>query len=532
MRLVLVVFAAGFTGGQAASAQTVTDRPLLALDRFKAYVEDFNRGDEELYPQAIRNAAAWEFLEANVPRFECPDPVLERTYWFRWWTFRKHFRQTADGWVLTEFLPPVPWAGKHNTISCAAGHHLYEGRWLRDQRPLDDYARFWFRGGGDPRRYSFWAADALWARQKVTGDARLPRDLLPDLIANYEGWVKSRFDPEVGLYWQEDGQDGMEVSVGGTGYRATLNSYQYGDALAIARLAEISDRPELAAKFREQAATLKRNMLQRLWDPDAGFFKVLPRGSGKRLADVRELHGLTPWYFGLADAEHSIAWRQFADDRGFKAPFGLTTTEQRHRGFALSYSDHECQWNGPSWPYATAVTLTAAARFLNGPPQDQLSVREYFDALLTYARAHQLTREDGSSVPWIDENLNPRTGDWIARTRLKSWQNGGWSDEKGGKERGKDYNHSTFCDLVISGLVGLHPRADDVVEVRPLVPEGVWDYFALEQIPYHGRSLTIFWDRTGERYHRGAGLRVWADGRELAVTNRLGRLEGRLSPPR
>ena len=27
-------------------------------------------------------------------------------------------------------------------------------------------------------------------------------------------------------------------------------------------------------------------------------------------------------------------------------------------------------------------------------------------------------------------------------------------ESKGGKERGKDYNHSTFVDLVINGLLG------------------------------------------------------------------------------
>lgn len=514
--------------GPGAGAGETSMTPVLDPGRFRALVESFQRDDEELYPQAIPNTAAWAFLESQVPRFECPDAEVERTYWFRWWTFRKHLRETPDGRVITEFLPPVPWAGKHNTISCAAGHHFQEGRWLRDTRWLDEYARFWFRGGGDPRRYSFWAAEALWARYAVTGDPRLLVELLPDLVANAEAWEKARFDPEVGLFWQEDGQDGMEVSVGGSGYRVTINSYQYGDALAVARIADLAGQPELAARFRRKAADLKRTVLARLWDPEAGFFKVLPRGPGRGLADVRELHGLTPWYFGLADPEHGVAWRQMADPLGFKAPYGLTTAEQRHPGFTLSYEGHECQWNGPSWPYATAVTLTAAARVLQGPPQDHLTVRDYFEAMLTYARAHRLMREDGRSVPWIDENLNPFTGDWIARTRLKSWNRGTWSEEKGGRERGKDYNHSTFADLVISGLVGLRPRVDDVVEVWPLVPEGVWEYFALEGVPYHGRSLTVLWDREGKRYGRGAGLRVWADGHELAATHRLARIEGRL----
>ena len=51
-------------------------------------------------------------------------------------------------------------------------------------------------------------------------------------------------------------------------------------------------------------------------------------------------------------------------------------------------------------------------------------------------------------------------GDWISRTILKRWQKEKndqgeeWPINKGGKERGKDYNHSTFCDLIINGLIG------------------------------------------------------------------------------
>ncbi|MEI6537406.1 MAG: glycosyl hydrolase family 65 protein, partial [Verrucomicrobiaceae bacterium] len=81
-----------------------------------------------------------------------------------------------------------------------------------------------------------------------------------------------------------------------------------------------------------------------------------------------------------------------------------------------------------------------------------------------------------------------------------------------------------FCDLVISGLVGLRPRADETLEVNPLVPEGIWDYFCLDQIRYHGRWLTILFDRTGEHYHRGRGLRVLADGKEIAASEKPGRI--------
>jgi len=496
-------------------------------EKLRAYVEAFNRGDRELYPQHVPNAEAFAFLRDNVPRFECPDREIEEIYHFRWWTYRKHLKSTPDGFVVTEFLPRVGWAGKHNTISCAAGHHFYEGRWLRDPRYLDDYALFWFRRGGEPRRYSFWAADAIWARALVTGDAALAKELLPDLVRNWEAWEKDRLDAG-GLFWQIDDRDGMEVSIGGSGFRATINSYQYGDAVAIAEIAGRAGREDLAGAFRERAARIKRLVQERLWDPEARFFKVLPRGEGKTRADVRELHGYTPWYFGLADPDRDAAWAQLMDPQGFFAPFGPTTAEQRHPRFAVSYHGHECQWNGPSWPYATSVTLTALARLLHERAPTAVGRKDYLQTLRIYARSHRLRRDDGTVVPWIDENLNPHTGDWIARTRLKAWKNGTWDPAKGGEERGKDYNHSTFCDLVISGLVGLRPRPDETVEVDPLLPEGAWDWFRLDRVRYHGRDLTILYDRTGGRYGRGKGLRVLADGREIAAAERLGRVAGRL----
>jgi len=499
---------------------------VLQADSFRHYVEQFNRDDEELYVQYVPNERAWEFLRDRIPLFECPDKDFERTYYFRWWTYRKHIQQTPDGFVITEFLPPVGWAGKHNTISCAAGHHFYEGRWLRDPAYLDDYAVFWFRKGGSVRTYSFWAADALWARYIVTGDKGLMLDLLPDLIANYVQWEKEKLEPD-GLFWQIDGCDGMEVSIGGSGKRATINSYMYADAVAIARIATLAGRPEVARRFREKAERIKTLVQTKLWDARAQFFKVLPREKDS-LVDVRELHGYTPWYANLPDKGYEQAWKQIMDPQGFYAPYGPTTAEQRHPGFQLSYEGHECQWNGPSWPYATAVTLTAMANLLNNYPQDVVSKADYFDLLKIYTKSHQLTREDGKVVPWIDENLNPRTGDWIARTRLKTWSNGTWDAGKGGKERGKDYNHSTYCDLVITGLVGLRPRSDSFVEAHPLVPPDTWDWFCLDKVAYHGQMLTILWDRSGEKYGRGKGLRVFADGREIARTDSLECVTGRL----
>ena len=511
--------------------QAVGSTFVLKPDAFKAYVDRFNRDDAELYTN-IPNAQAWSFLVENVPRFECPDPLFEQTYYFRWWTFRKHVKQTPDGFVVTEFLPSVPWARKHNTIACPGGHHYYEGRWLRDSRILDDYSVFWLQKGGKPRQYSFWIADAFYARYLVSPNQKLLTSLLDDLVKNYKEWETTNRGQER-LFHQIDDRDGMEVSIGGSGYRATINAYQYGDAVAIAQLAVMAGRKELVEEFTTKAREIKERVQTLLWDSEAQFFKVLPKGENKKLAGVRELHGFTPWYFKLPEPGkgYEVAWKQLIDPKGFYAPFGPTTAEQRHPGFKIAYTGHECQWNGPSWPFATAVTLTALANVLNDYPQEVISRKDYFETLKIYTQSHQLTREDGKVVPWIDENLNPLTGDWISRTRLKTWKNNTWDVGKGGVERGKDYNHSTYCDLIISGLVGLRPRADDIVEVNPLLPDNTWEWFCLDGVSYHGRELTILWDRTGKRYLRGQGLRIFADGHEIASSPKLERVKGKLPAP-
>ena len=492
---------------------------MLNPDTFRHYVEAFNRDDVERTTNYIDDKSAWEWLRNNIPFFEASDKGLEESYYFRWWTFRKHIKKTPDGFVITEFLPPVPWAGKFNTISCAAGHHFYEGRWLRDRRYLDDYTRFWLSKDGEPRRYSFWLADGLQARAMVVHDQQLPIDLLPGLIENYDQWEKTHLDAN-GLFWQIDDRDGMEISIGGSGYRATINSYMYGDALAIANIAESAWKKDVAKEFRDKAAKLKSLVETQLWDAQAGFYKVLPRDAGAHLADVRELHGYVPWYFNLPGPGREIAWKQLTDPQGFYAPYGPTTTERRSPRFMFEHP-HDCLWNGPSWPFATTQTLVALANLLNNYQQDVIGKKEYLELLRIYAHTQHLKLPDGKVIPWIDEDYNPLTGDPIARTVL-------YKNNDPNKDRGRDYNHSGYADLIITGLVGLRPRIDHAVEINPLVPEGGLTYFCLDKVVYHGTDLTILYDQTGDRYHKGKGLHVIANGQEIASASGLQRLTAKL----
>jgi len=457
----------------------------------------------------VSNDMSWAWVRKNVPFFECPEKNFEQIYYFRWWTFRKHLKKTQDGFVFTEFLDKVGHSGKYNTISCALGHHIYEGTWLRDKRYIDEYARFWYaghEGGLQPHfhKYSNWGTWALYRRYLVNQDKAFLLGLLDAFVRDYEAWVKER-GLDSGLFWQYDTRDGMEESISGArrekNSRPPLNSYMYANAVAISKVSQMAGKEKLAAEYARRADKLKSLVNELTWDKEADFFKV--RYPDGRLANVREELGFIPWYFNLPDSGCEKAWQQLVDPKGFKAPMGITTAERRHPDFR-SHGVGTCEWDGAVWPYATSQTLTAMANVLRNYNQQFVNSKDYFDALMTYARSHKYRGK-----PYIGEYLDEIDGEWL----------------KPDSDRSRYYNHSTFCDLVISGLIGLIPREDNTLWIAPMIPLDKWDWFCLDNVRYHGWDLTILWDRNGSKYHKGKGLRVFADGIEIANSDRLTSIE-------
>ena len=140
---------------------------------------------------------------------------------------------------------------------------------------------------------------------------------------------------------------------------------------------------------------------------------------------------------------------------------------------------------------------------MNNYPQKVTTDSVYFSQLekLVESQYHR-------GRPYVGEYMDEVTGYWL----------------KGDQERSRYYNHSTFNDLIISGLVGLRPRMDNTLEVNPLLPDGKWDWFCLDNIRYHGHTLSIVWDKNGNRYHVGKGLRIFVDGKEVGSSSTLSKL--------
>ena len=460
--------------------------------RLEEYVCQFNENDEEIFKTDVLNDDALDFLMNEIPRIEVPDKDIERTYYFRYWVYRKHIRKTPNGHIVTEFLPDVAWAGAYNSINCATPFHLLEGRWLKTNAYMEEYIDFFLDNIGNAFSYSMAFADAILKYASLNNRTEFLKTRYEKIKAWYEERLK-RTPEKAGLYYSVDGCDGMEFGISGSGLRPTINSYIYADAVALKSIAEIVGKNEDAKKYWDFAQKLRERILSGLWNGD--FFVTVPeccmedfeKGS-YTIPDahsVRELIGYVPWMYGIPKKEHESAWNYIFSS--FYTRFGLTTAEQQHGRYMEKYN-HECLWNGPIWPFATSQVLTALAEYKRGG--GSFSDEEYFRLLRDYAKSHRRTLEDGKEVDWIDENMSP-DGIWLSRSILEKW---GFPENKGGYERGKDYNHSMFCNLVLSDLLGIFVKNGELT-VEPMIP-GSWDGFKVENLNIGEKTYSISYTRT------------------------------------
>ena len=481
---------------------------VLRYDDFAHYAEHFNSMEDENIVTTIPNAVASEWMRENIPLFDCPQENFREMYYYRWWTLRKHIKRTPAGYGMTEFLVDRSYADRYNLIACAIGHHVMESRWLRDTTYLHQILRTWYYGNDGlamtkMNKFSSWNPAALYEMWKVQGDTTFLLRLMPRLEEEYARWERTNRLPS-GLYWQGDVQDGMEESISGGRKkqyaRPTINSYMFGNAKALAAMSRMTGATDKAAQYEQKADTLRNLIENRLWNEEQQFFETL---RGDSSANVREAIGYIPWYFDLpaVGSKYDVAWQQLLDEKGFSAPYGLTTAERRHPAFR-SHGVGKCEWDGAIWPFATSQTLTALANYLNRngsaiPPQT------FFKQMQLYVESqHHRGR------PYIGEYLDETNGAWLM----------------GDRERSRYYNHSTFNDLMITGICGLRPQSDGSIVVNPLIPDGQWDYFCLDGVVCRGHALTIIWDKDGQHYHQGTGLTLMVDGKMVANRKDLGKL--------
>jgi hypothetical protein len=403
-------------------------------------------------------------------------------------------------------------------------HHIYEGRWLKDPRYTNGYIDYLFQQGGNNRRYSESIADAAYAHFLVTGDTAFITAQLDSMMAAYTGW-SDHIDSSKNLYYIPAMPDATEYTIasidasGGTGgfeggeaFRPTINSYMYGNAVAIAQVAALKGDTKTHDEYWQKATELKSLIEKNLWNDSLQHFTDRFKVNNQfvhywHFIRGRELAGFAPWYFNLPsdNSTFNSAWRHIKDTSELQGAYGLRTNEPSYEHYFKQFVWYEgqrgSQWNGPSWPYQSSQALTSMANFLNNYKQEVVTPADYMQLLRKFARQHILPSGKLNLV----ENYDPNLGGPIV---YYYWSN--------------HYLHSTFNNLIISGLCGIRPTEGDTLIINPLIDDSI-QYFCLRDINYRGHTVTVAYDRDGKKYHAGTGLSVWLDDKKVSVVNRDGK---------
>lgn len=482
--------------------------------------------------------APW--FERNIPFLQIDDPELEQVYFYRWAVFRAHIREIgAQGTTVLEFLPDVPWAREPWTdLNDSSAFHLMEGRWMRSPAVTNSLIDHLYQGGGNDRHFSEWIAAAALAATDVSGDTTALDRNFAGMQQTFDAW-NDHLSPGRNLYWIEPIADATEYTISsidasgagfttdpstdpanngflkGFSYRPSINTYQYGNAFALGNIAERLGKPALAAGYRARAAQLQQATLQSLWNPQFNHFmdryqRSTPFVQEGNFIRGRELVGYLPWLLELvpkdaqSTATYSKAWSHVLNPGELRGAAGVRTVEPTYARYRTQYRYEgvhpECQWNGPSWPFQTSQMLTGLANLLDDyPNQHTITSADYLSLLRQYTQQHYLR----PGVLDLQEDYDPDHGSPIV-----------------GLPRSHHYEHSTYVDLILSGLLGVRAHADDVFELAPLLPatptgEHPIRYFALTQLRYHGHDLDILYDTDGTHLHAGRGLHIRIDGKQV-----------------
>ena len=535
-----------------ASEKSNVDEWLVPADDRQIVIKPSQQDGRNLLAIQVKTYQFW--FDANLPYFDCSDPWIRKLYYHRAYLSRKNMLDPRLGRLREPTQSEGRWRNDWyaNVISYGAAHQIREARWLRDRKYAQGHLRTWAdnekadgvypshvtSAGAAGGQYTDWITSTAWETELVHPDPAFLAGVADKLANNVRGWQK-QYDPDgdgllrVDSHWWT----GMEYQPSFfyfSGYRTArdfqqparavelervdLTAYNYGNARAVAQIYRRIGRPGQAGEFDALADKMAAALTARMWQPVKKFFYSL-RASDGAVADVKEVIGVYPFYFGMVPwgKGYESAWSSILDPAQFWTKWPVASVSRECPAYSQENWPGDgrrsaCMWNGPTWPHANSLVLTAMARTLRATRDDPkiaspLKTSHFWELFSSFTRAQY--RNQDFQFPWTGEYYNGDSGEW--------------------KTAERDYNHSTWLDILIPEVVGLVPRDDDQLEIDPLVPDHALRFFLLDGVRYRGHDIAIAWDDptdgAADRYGDGRkGLDVYVDGRLIASATRCCRL--------
>ncbi|MBB3126158.1 hypothetical protein FHS19_000812 [Paenibacillus rhizosphaerae] len=529
----IVVLSAGIRSQD--PMDTLKDRAVQAVGKYTA----------DLAKASSEQEKAFEKWFDGTPRFKCNDPLLNKTWAYRWFLLRHNLADPRYGLLQH----PLFYEGRSHKkskrpfskggwefsklINLSVPLHMTDAKWhhdsaasmgaLRNMQDTPAENGMYCCLTVDERMHSFanyigWAAYQLFL---VHRDEAAVLEALPGLKAQVASWQEVYGNETDGLmteyrhtrtgkeyqpsywYFHNYPQNPKDPETYTHVKRVDRTVYHYMNIIGVARLCEMVGDPE-AAIYLQLAERVKNDVLVKMWDEATAFFYDLHYQTDEK-AFVKNIVGFYPAWAGLLDSRHDQLVKhllnpgEFATTCRYPSVSADSTAYAKEGGwFGLFVKGRNgCMWNGPTWPYTNAITLDALAR--ESKRSDHAYDGEFAKGLREYSFLHFQNRD--LSRPCLVEHYNSQTGEPL-------------SDEQ-------EYNHSYYIDLIISHVAGLSLSADSL-SLEPL--DIGLDYFELDRVKAAGQDIRITYGKPGlGRYPDGIeeGYRLYVNGRLVCKQDRL-----------
>ena len=452
-------------------------------------------------------------IEACAPKLTVDDPDILKVYYYRWYLLKKN-SFTPKKLIPEHFIKEacIYESSTGDWYGCPVGlplpMQINEARWDRLGKEALGQVKLWSKGENNIRSYIQYTPYAIWNLYKTSGNLDMLKRAYPAMLSYSAQGIDGRslkLPVTVGSW-----QTGAEYQPSFYQHRDIEFDYRYdnrrnnevgGEKAKLYRLDEIcyklaslyatgeaakllgikKDAKMLTSICKELIETIKRDF----FDEARGVFLDKDVSTGKLCDKAACYDSFAPFMFDLIRGEkyEDSLIRLLTDDK-FLGEFSITTVERSCPMFWFdnavagpAFASKEkpdfygCCWNGPVWPYADTIALTA----LGEAASHNAKYRDSFLSLFnSYNELHFYLGD--KSLPDIVEHYRATDGVPFSVTH--------------------DYFHSNYIDLLMSYWAGIKVSADGKVSFKPLTRKE----FSLEGVMIRGEEYSF------RQYRKGGKL--------------------------
>ncbi|MDQ0898467.1 MULTISPECIES: trehalase family glycosidase [unclassified Paenibacillus] len=480
----------------------------LLKERASAYAESVSTIDQVIENQSNEYQEWFE----KTPTFTSSDPVLNKTWTYRWFLLRHNLADPQYGHLSY----PLFYEGRSHKkskkpfskggwefsklINLSVPLHIMDARWYHDPVYGEGPFRNMKNAPGEDGMFSCLTVDTImhsfanfscWAAYQlylVHRNTEMINDILPAMKLNVSAWNRVNGNDQDHLmieykhtrtgkeyqpsywYFHQFPKNPKDKETYTHLKRVDRTVYHYLNTLGVAKLCEVTGDPE-AEEFYRQAYNIKQDILDKMWNEDTKFFYDLHYQTDEK-AFVKNIVGFYPGWAEILDDRFNGMIEHLFNEQEFhtKCPFPSVSADCPAYSQEGGWMGHfvkgrnGCVWDGPTWPYTNSIALDALAK--ESKRRNHQFDRQFAYYLREYSFLHFMQRD--LNQPGLVEHYNSATGEPL-------------SDEQ-------EYNHSYYIDLIISHVAGLTIEKEGIV-LDPL-STGL-DYFCLDRVKVAGTEIRI-----------------------------------------